>query len=139
MIVKTFEFSIAAAAPSTNVAPSDYNPIPADGLLDVYAVLDSSIAGLTAPPKIELVRGGQTADTPLRQSSLTGNPRSVQVAGDFADPSVCPVVTQLPVRQAQNLALNLYGGTGATATGRIRMVFRTTAEVQAGVGGVGSY
>ncbi len=133
MIVQTFEFSVAAAAAATNVAPSSFNPIPNDGVLDLYAVLDSGIASLTVPPKIELVLGGATTSTPLRQSSVTGDPYALQTAGNFGDPTVNPYVQQLPVRQGTNIAVNLYGGTGATSTGRIKMVYRTAAEVQAGI------
>lgn len=138
MIVKTFEYSVAAAAAPVNVCPSDFNPIPSDGLLDVFAILDGGIAGpLTVPPTLEIVRGGSTSDTPVRRGSVTGTPYAPQgttvQAGNFSDPGVCPVITGLPVRQGTNQQINLAGGTGATATGRIRVVFRTAGEMSAGV------
>lgn len=137
MIAKTFEFSVAAGAAGTNLMPSDFNPVPADGLLDVYGVLDASISSLTVPPKVELVLGGATSETPVRSSSITGDPFALITAGSFGDPAGNPIVTGLIVRKATNLALNVAGGTGATATGRFRVVFRTAQEVQQGTG-VGS-
>lgn len=143
MIIKTFEFSAAAAAAAVNVCPSDFNPIPAAGMIDVFAVLDGGIAGpLTVPPTVEIVRGGSTSDTPVRKGSITGSPAqsagtTVQ-AGNFTDPSLCPVITGMPVAQGTNLQINLAGGTGATATGRMRVVFRTPDEIRAGVGASGN-
>ena len=134
MIIREFEYSVAAASGATNVAPSDFNPIPDDGILDVYAVLDSGIASLTAPPKIEVVLGGATSATPVRQSSITGDPYALQTAGNFGSSQSNPVVQSLPVKRATNIQINLYGGTGATATGRIKMVFRTASEMAGGVG-----
>lgn len=135
MIINTFEFSVAAAAAATNLAPSAFNPVPNDGVLDVFAVLDSGIAGLTVPPKIQILLGGSMQTNPVLTSSITGDPYALQTAGNFGDPTVCPVVTGLPVRSGTNTQVMVAGGTGATATGRIRMVFRTAADVQAGVGG----
>ena len=138
MIVKTFEFSVAAAAAAANLMPSDFNPVPADGVLDIYGVLDSGIASLTVPPKVELVLGGETSQTPVRSSSITGDPYALQTAGNFGDPAGNPIIQQLPVRKATNTALNIAGGTGATATGRFRVVFRTAAEITSGIGGSGA-
>ena len=72
---------------------------------------------------------------PVLTSSITGDPYALSTAGCFGDPTVNPVITGLPVRAATNVQVNISGGTGATATGRIKMVFRTAADVQAGVGG----
>lgn len=135
MIIKTFEFSVAAAATASNVMPDDFNPIPDNGVLDIYGVLDSGISSLTAPPTVELVLGGSTSSTPLRTSSVTGDPYALQTAGNFGDPSVNQILSMMPVRQGTNIALNLAGGTGATATGRFKVVYRTAQEVTAGVNG----
>lgn len=142
MIIKTFEFSAAAAAAAVNVCPSDFNPIPANGLLDIFALVDGGISGpLTAPPTVEVVRGGSTSDTPVRKGSITGSPAqsagTTAQAGNFTDPSLCPVITGMPVAQGTNIQINLAGGTGATSTGRMRVVFRTPQEAQAGVGASG--
>lgn len=142
MIIKTFEFSVAAAAAAVNLCPSDFNPIPASGVLDIFATVDGGISGpLTVPPSVEVVRGGPTSDTPVRKGSITGSPAqsagTTAQAGNFTDPSLCPVITGMPVQQGTNIQVNVSGGTGATATGRIRMVFRTPQEIQAGVGASG--
>lgn len=134
MIVQEFEFSVAAAAAATNVAPSAFNPVPADGVLDVFAVLDSGISSLTVPPKISIQLGGAMNTIPVLSSSVTGDPYALQTAGNFASSQVNPVITGLPVRAATNVQTLLSGGTGATATGRIKMVFRTAADVSGGVG-----
>ena len=135
MISNTFEFSVAAAAAATNVAPSAFNPVPADGVLDIFAVLDASISSLTVPPKIAVLLGGAVQSNPVLTSSITGDTYALVTAGSFGDPTVNPVITGLPVRAGTNIQVNLSGGTGATATGRIKMVFRTTDDVRAGVGG----
>ena len=134
MIVQTFEFSIAAGAASTNVMPSSFNPVPADGFLDIFALLDGAIVGLTAPPKVEIIIGGTQNSTPVNISSITGSPYNTGAANSFQDPSVCPVVRRLPIRQGTNSQLNVSGGTGATATGRFRVFFYTAAEAAAGAG-----
>ena len=135
MIVNTFEFSVAAGAAATNLAPSAFNPVPADGVLDIFAVLDASISGLTVPPKIQVLLGGAMQSNPVLTSSITGDPYALITAGSFGDATVNPVITGLPVRGGTNIQVMVSGGTGATATGRIKMVFRTAADVQAGVGG----
>lgn len=134
MITKTFEFSVAAGAASSNLMPSQFNPVPADGVLDVYGLLDGAISGLTAPPTVSLQLGGDTETTPVVTSSVTGTPNTAGAAGSYMDPSVCPIAKGIQVRKGTNTQLNVAGGTGATATGRFRVVFRTMAEVQAGVG-----
>lgn len=135
MIVNTFEYSVAAGAAATNLAPSAFNPVPSDGVLDVFAVLDSGISSLTKPPQIQVLLGGAMQLNPVITSSITGDPYALQTAGNFADATVCPVITGLPVRAGTNTQVMVSGGTGATATGRIKMVFRTAADVQGGVGG----
>lgn len=130
MIINTFEFSVAAAAAATNLAPSAFNPVPDDGVLDIYAVLDSGIAGLTVPPKVAVQLGGAVTETPVLSSSITGDPYALQTAGNFGDPSGNPVALGLPVRKGTNIQVNVSGGTGATATGRIRMVFRAASELR---------
>lgn len=135
MIVNTFEYSVAAGAAATNLAPSAFNPVPENGVLDVFAVLDSGISSLTKPPQIQILLGGAMQTNPVLTSSITGDPYALQTAGNFGDATVCPVVSGLPVRAGTNTQVMVSGGTGATATGRIKMVFRTAADVQAGVGG----
>lgn len=135
MIIQQFEYSVAAAAAATNLAPSAFNPIPSDGVLDVFAVLDSGISSLTVPPKIQIQLGGAMNSIPVLSSSITGDPYALQTAGNFGDATVNPVVTGLPVRAATNIQVLVSGGTGATATGRIKMVFRTAEDVRGGVGG----
>lgn len=130
MIINTFEYSVAAAAAATNLAPTAYNPVPDDGALDIFAVLDSGVAGLTKPPTIQIQLGGAVTETPVLQSSITGDPYALQTAGNFGDPSGNPVALGLPVRKGTNIQVLVAGGTGATATGRIRMVFRSTAEMR---------
>lgn len=133
MIVNTFEFSVAAAAAATNLAPSAFNPIPSDGVIDIYAVLDSSIASLTVPPKIQVLLGGAMQSNPVLTGSITCSPYALTTAGAYPDPQVCPVITSLPVRGGTNLQVMVSGGTGATSTGRIRIVYRSPDDIRAGV------
>lgn len=135
MIVNTFGFSVAAGAAATNLAPSAFNPVPDDGVIDIFAVLDSGISSLTVPPSIQVLLGGSIQSNPVLTSQITGDPYALQTAGNFGDATVCPVITGLPVRKGTNTQVMVAGGTGATATGRIKMVFRTAADVSGGVGG----
>lgn len=137
MIIQVFEFSVAAAAAATNLMPSSFNPIPSDGFISIWGLLDADISSITKPPTASVILGGAMNSTPVNTSSITGTPYSdVADAGatSFQDPSVCPVVRNLPVRQGTNIQLLVAGGTGATATGRFRVVFQTTAEAAAGQG-----
>ena len=70
MIDKTFGFSIAAGAAGSNVMPSDFNPVPADGVLEIWGVTDGAITGLTGLPSVELKLGGATQQSPLSQSVI---------------------------------------------------------------------
>lgn len=135
MIVNTFEFSVAAGAAATNLAPSAFNPVPEDGVIDIFAVQDSGISSLTKPAQIQVLLGGAIQSNPVLTGSITGDPYALQTAGNFGDATVNPVITGLPVRRGTNIQVMVSGGTGATSTGRIKMVFRTAADVQAGVGG----
>jgi hypothetical protein len=36
------------------------------------------------------------------------------------------------VRKGTNIQVNIYGGTGATATGRVRMVYRSASDIASG-------
>ena len=103
-------------------------------MVDIFAVLDASISSLTAPPKISVQLGGAMNTIPVLSSSVTGDPYALITAGSFGSSMVNPVITGLPVRAATNIQVLLAGGTGATATGRIKMVFRTAADVSGGVG-----
>lgn len=134
MITKVFEFSVAAGAAAVNLMPSDFNPVPSDGVLDISAMLDAGIAGLTAPPTVAVRMGGAASECPVETASITGSPYGVPPANSFADP-INPVLTAYPVRAARNIQLLVAGGTGAVATGRFRVTFRTAAEVSAGTMG----
>jgi hypothetical protein len=109
--------------------------VPDDGVLDLFAVQDSSISSLTKPAQIQVLLGGAVQSNPVLTSSITGDPYYAAAAGSFGDATVCPVITGLPVRKGTNIQVMVSGGTGATSTGRIKMVFRTAADVAGGVGG----
>lgn len=130
MIDKTFVYSVAAGAAGSNIMPSDFNPIPADGVLEIWGVTDGAIAGLTGLPSVELKLGGATQQTPLSQSVIPVQEFGIANAGPKASDVV---LSPVPVTSAQNAQLIMYGGVGATATGRLHVRFRTTAEVAAGL------
>lgn len=130
MIDKIFSFSVAAGGAASNVMPSDFNPVPDDGVLEVWGVTDGGITGLTALPSIEVKLGGATQAVPLPSSVVPVQAYGTALAGpQNADQLLTPV----PVAKGTNTQLNLSGGTGATATGRFHVRFRTTAEVAAGL------
>lgn len=130
MIDKIFSFSAAAGAAATNVMPSDFNPVPDDGVLEVWGVVDGGISALTALPTVEVKLGGATQAVPLPSSVIP-----VQAFGTaLAGPSTTDILqSPVPVAKGTNTQLNLTGGAGATATGRFHVRFRTTAEVSAGL------
>ena len=130
MIDKTFLFSVAAGAAASNIMPPDFNPVPGDGVMEIWGVTDGAIAGLTALPSVELKLGGATPATPLSQSLVPVQEFNIANAGPKSSDVV---MSPFPVSQGQNTQLLLSGGTGATATGRFHVRFRTTAEVAAGL------
>jgi hypothetical protein len=125
VIDQIFEFSVAAGAGPTNVAPTNFNPIPNDGFIEAYAVSDFA-DDETALPSIQVILGGSVPSIPVPGSVIPVQDFDV----DFAGPSTRNrFMDPVPVRQGTNLQVNLTGGTGATITGRIRLVFKTTDEV----------
>jgi hypothetical protein len=128
VIDQIFTFSVAAGAAATNIAPTNFNPVPSDGFIELWAVSDS-VAGLTSLASLQVVLGGQQPSVPVPASVIPVNRAN---AATFVGPDLLnKVMKRVPVRQGTNLQLNLSGGAGATATGRIRAVFQTVDEANA--------
>lgn len=126
MIDRTFNFSVAAAASPVNVMPSDFNPVPADGFMEVYAVSDPA-SGLTALPTLQFTSNASgTPQTPML-SVIPINTFGIA----FTGPSIMnKMMSPYAVSKGTNTQLLLSGtNAGATATGRIRVVHYVTGEV----------
>lgn len=130
MIDQTFPFSVAAFALPVNIAPPSFNPIPGDGFLELWAVVDSGTPAVL--PTISVSIGGETNTTPVPSATVQASP--LGTVG--APPEEGNKILYLQgVRSGVNVQVMLSGGTG-TQTGRIRMRYRSMAEMQAGAGAV---
>lgn len=139
MIDQIFAFSVAAGAAATNVAPANFNPVPADGVIELFGVTDDGAGSLTVLPSVNVTLGGATPGVPVPGSVIPMPQGTGLAANGFPAFGVGPTVKhrlmgRVPVRQGTNMQINLSGGTGQTATGRIRAVFKTTAEAAADIG-----
>ena len=136
MIDETFQFAVAAGAPPANVAPTNFNPIPADGFVEVWGCLDALPVHAGVPdlaPIVSITLGGATPYTPVPSSSLKVNVDGVAGAGPSESDRI---MSRQGVRQGTNFQLNLQGGTVDTMYGRIRVRFVSADEVAAGAGAV---
>lgn len=128
MIDRTFAFSVAVAATPVNVMPADFNPVPVDGFMEIYGVSDPA-SGLTALPTLQFTSNlGGTPQTPML-GLIPINTFGVA----FTGPSIMnKLMSPYAVKQGTNTQLLLSGtNTGATATGRIRVVHYAPGEVVA--------
>jgi hypothetical protein len=126
MIDQIFSFSVAAGAAAVNIAPTNFNPIPADGFVELYGVSDF-VVGTTALPAVQIVLGGTQPSIPVPGSVIPVNRAAIAAA--FVGPDLLNrLLGRTPVRQGTNFQLNISGGTGATVTGRLRAVFMTPDE-----------
>ena len=136
MIDQIFGFSVAAAAAATNIAPTNFNPTPSDGFVELYGCTDDGAGSLTVLPSIQVVLGGTTPGIPVPGSVIPMPQGTGLAANGFPAFGVGPdtkhrVMNRVPVRQGTNFQLNIAGGTGQTATGRFRMVFMNAQEAAA--------
>lgn len=125
MIDQIFGFSAAAAAAAVNIAPTNFNPVPDDGFIELYAAGDT-VVGLTALPTAQVILGGTQPSIPVPGSVIPFN-RANAVFGVGPD-LLNRFMARIPVRRGTNLQINLSGGTGATATGRFRAIFMSMDE-----------
>lgn len=132
MIDQVVPFAVAAGAVPLNVAPTNFNPVPADGFVEIQAVLDALQAG-DFPASISVTLGGATPYTPVPFTALRVNVDGVNGAGPTEKDVV---LSRQGVRQGTNFQVNLSGGTGHTQTGRIRFRFISMDELQSGAGSV---
>ena len=132
MIDQIVQFAVEAGAPPANVIPDVFNPVPADGILTVWAVLDALDAGDQAA-QMSVTLGGATPFQPVQPSAIRVNVDGQNGAG----PSLSDILmSPQGVRQGTNSQLNLQGGTNHTQTGRFRVRFETMDEVSSRMGSV---
>src|SRR5579872_3820509 len=127
MIDQTFQFAVAASAAPANVMPSVFNPVPADGVLEVWGVLDALTAGDQAA-QVTVTLGGATPYQPVQPTAIRVNVDGVNGAGPGPGDYI---MTRQGVRQGTNSQLTLQGGTNHTQTGRLRVRFMSLDELAA--------
>ena len=134
MIDELVQFAVGAGAAASNVAPSNFNPVPADGFLSIWGCLDSLPVHTDVPDaaaSISVTIGGATPFTPIPNSALRVNVDGVVGAG----PSLSDIVMKRQaVRQGTNLQIYLNGGGTDTHFGRFRVTFESMEEVSTGSG-----
>lgn len=131
MIDQIVPFSVAAAAAAVNFAPTNFNPIPADGFITIWGCTDSSAAAANQPPTLTVTLGGATPFTPVPGTSVRVNSQGIVGAGPSETDLVMP---RQAVRQGTNLQALLAGGTGQTFTGRLRFKFVSMEEAVGSAG-----
>ena len=133
MIDQRVRFSVAAGAAPVNVAPTNVNPIPADGFLEIFAVQDALTDAAHTPASLQVTLGGATPFTPVPSSTIPVNTDGIVGAG----PSITDVILgRQAVRQGTNLQALLSGGVGETCTGTSRVKYVSMEELAAGAGAV---
>jgi hypothetical protein len=129
-IDQTFPFSVAANALPVNVAPAPFNPIPGEGAIEIWAVNDVPTAAVLATLSVAI--GGETNTLPVPTASIQGSPLGTVGAPPEAGNKIMDLQG---VRAGVNLQVMLTGGS-VLQTGRIRMRYRSTAELGAGVNAI---
>jgi len=129
MIDRTFNFSVAVGAAPVNIMPADFNPVPADGFMEIYAVCDQ-VAAMTALPTLQFTSNDQgTPQTPMQAVVQTNE---FGIAFGPGPTIMNKLMSPYAVRRGANTQLLLSGtNVGATATGRVRVVHYQPGEVVA--------
>jgi hypothetical protein len=135
VIEQIIEFSVTAGAPPSNVAPTNFNPIPADGFIEVLGCVDVQSSASNALPVVSVTLGGATPYTPIPGSVLRVNQFGIVGAGPGPQDRV---MGRQGVRQGTNLQINLQGGTGQTYTGRLLIRYYSADEASGMAGAVAS-
>jgi hypothetical protein len=135
MIEQLIPFEVVGGAPPENVAPTNFNPVPADGFVEVMGCIDPTnfVAG-DLPPAVSITLGGATPYTPVPYAALRVNVDGVVGAGPGPTDRV---MSRQGVRQGTNLQINLQGGTH-TYYGRLVVRFTSAEEISAGAGAIAS-
>ena len=135
MIDETFPIAIAAGAASANYMPDNFNPVPADGVIEIWGCMGPLVANTDLAPSVSVTLGGATPYTPVPQAIIRVNTDGVAGAGPAESDRI---MSRQGVRQGTNSQLNISGGSGHTNTGRIRVRFMTLDELGSQVGAVGA-
>jgi hypothetical protein len=129
VIDQTVQFAVAANAVPANVAPTNYNPIPADGFIEVWACLDT-LAGGALAASLAVTLGGATPYQPVPPTNIRVNVDGVNGAGPSESDRI---MSRQGVRQGTNFQLILQGGS-TNQTGRFRVRFLSADEISSGAG-----
>lgn len=136
MIDQTVQFAVGAGAAPANFAPTNFNPIPADGVIEVWACLDALPVHGGVPdaaPVLSVTLGGATPYQPVPPSAIRVNTDGIVGAGpNEAD----RMMSRQGVRQGTNLQLIIQGGTVDTMTGRFRIRFMSLDELSGSMGAI---
>jgi len=133
VIQETFQVAIGSGAAPFNILNStQFNPIPSDGVLDVWACLDplGSPSSADEPPTVSISLGGNTPITPVQPSSINTNQFGV-VGGPNTEAT--RVSDPQAVVRGTNAQVILAGG-NENYVAYIKVKFRSLAEYQQGIG-----
>lgn len=132
MIQQTIQFAVGAGAAPANFIPSQFNPIPEDGVIDVFACLDplGSPSAADTVPTISVTLGGGTPITPVQPTAIQTNQFGVVGGPPTEATRVC---APQGVTRGTNAQVIIQGGS-VNYTGYLRVMFRTLQEVSQGVG-----
>lgn len=131
MIEQTFQYGVGAGAAPTNIMPASFNPIPADGSLEIFAVADPTNFGAgDTLPTLSVTLGGPTPIQPIQPTSVGIN--------EFGQIGVSPndrnvIMPRQGVAQGTNSQLIVTGGTHAMNL-NIKVRFRSLQEIAQGIG-----
>lgn len=131
MIDQTFQFAVGAGAPPANFMPASFNPVPADGSLEIWACLDPLGAPSPADtvPTISVTLGGGTPITPVQPTAIQTNQFGI-IGGPPSEAT--RIMTPQGVEKGTNSQLIITGGS-QNYSGYLRVRFRTLPELQAGI------
>jgi hypothetical protein len=132
MIEETNQQAFGAGASPTNIIPSSFNPVPADGVLEVWACLDplGSPSAANKAPTLSVTLGGATPTTPVQPTAIQTNPFGVIGGAPTEANRIC---SPQAVEKGTNSQLIAVGGS-TDYTGYVKVRFRTLQELQSGLG-----
>lgn len=129
MIQQTIQFAVANGAAPANFIPSQFNPIPEDGVLEVWACLDP-VGSIATAPTLSVTLGGGTPINPIQPTAINVNQFNVD-GGPITEAN--RMMTPQGVQRGTNAQVTITGGS-VDVTGYLKVVFRTLAEVAQGLG-----
>jgi len=131
VIDQTFQFAVGSGAAPANFMPSSFNPVPTDGVLEVWGCLDplGSPNPSDTVPTVMVTLGGGTPITPVQPTSIQTNQFGI-VGGPPSEAT--RIMTPQAVERGTNSQLIITGGS-VNYSGYLHVRFRTLQELSSGI------